>query len=443
MTNTHEIANVLLSEGISPSQPIYLATGLSKEELAEWREASTLPSATSSFFNVYTLVTREMVLDSSEEHLAQSQQGFWSAVSFLLGLDASVFIGNSASTFSQLLMERRQWKDRPSISYSGDHFRYWKPAAPARIFSYPIKWIFCAQPQKASAHALNMAKVALRSARSKTSLVPVGVTTVAPDSAFAVSLVSLGARLIYHTPSWGPHVRSVVKKLNNTAGRFKKKRRSHLLSDPEAMIGTFLRIDLPILGILDSFVLFADIDIIFQKDVTWEKLLGDVEATRKVPLKFAPPGQEGVPELFSMSAEIEQVNEPAEYNAGVMLLNMEGMRRVYRGFLDFILSSDDITWELGPGDQGAFKTFFRKENKPLASFLPTIFNWKAYWPPNPEAVLVHFHGPKCETDIVPYLETGVATFKLFRGLLKRCVEKGNCRALCEQYESYLTNWTLH
>lgn len=119
--------------------------------------------------------------------------------------------------------------------------------------------------------------------------------------------------------------------------------------------------------------------------------------------------------------------------------NMRNLRDVYMPFLEFILSSAYITWELGPGDQGAFRTFFKADadNTFLAGFLPFTLNWKSYWPINSDALIVHFHGPKCESDILPFLEDRSVKFDLFRGILDKCLGEGGCKTTCAEFLRYL------
>ena len=344
MNNTFQIANVLLSEGIDPTVPLYLATGFSAEGLATFRALSRARFATDSLFGVYTLVTADMV--AKWDHTAMpsapiSATTFWTAVNFLVGQDSQIFIGNSASHFSALLMiARRQLGRKPSLHYNGGNVplqdsRQLSPKKDLAVqtFRVPIKWVFCAQPNATSREAthtfMNMTKVAVKSALEKTSLVPVGMTTADPRSEFARFLVSLGVRVIYHTPSWAQHIASMVSRWEGEKEslRFAHSKRSHLLYNAEAMIGTFLRIDVPILGILDEFVLYTDTDVLFMGDVEWKSIL------RKRYQRFvnrndfargvqhlANPGEIGVPRYFSMSSEFSRDTTAMDYNAGIMLL---------------------------------------------------------------------------------------------------------------------------
>ena len=89
MNNTFQIGDVLISEKISPSLPVYLATGLSAEELGELK---TTPSM-QNFFSTYTVVTKEMLGVKPDAQMRE----FWAAVDFALSEDADWFVGNSIS----------------------------------------------------------------------------------------------------------------------------------------------------------------------------------------------------------------------------------------------------------------------------------------------------------------------------------------------------------
>eukprot|EP00435_Cladocopium_sp_Y103_P006435 s5672_g2.t1 len=344
LNNTLQVANVLLSEGIDPTVPLYLATGLSTEGLATFRALNGARFATDSLFGLYTIVTADMVAswDHTAVPSALSATTFWTAVNFVVGQDGQMFIGNSVSHFSALLMIARRRGRKLSLHYNGGNvpLQDSKQLSPKKdlavqTFRTPIKWVFCAQPNATSRQAthtfMNMTKVAVKSALEKTSLVPVGVTTADPRSDFAKFLVSLGVRVIYHTPSWAQHIASMVSrwKGEKESSRFARGKRSHLLYNAEAMIGTFLRIDVPILGILDEFVLYTDTDVLFMGDVEWKSILrkryqrfvNSNDFARGVQ-RLANPGEIGVPRYFSMSSEFSRDTTAMDYNAGIMLLKL-------------------------------------------------------------------------------------------------------------------------
>ena len=465
MNNTFEVANVLLFEGITPSIPLYLATGLNGDQLASWRSASTLPFATQSLFKVYTLVTQEMlseVIFNKWNPDCRHHKMFWPAISFLLGMEAAAFIGNSVSTFSGLLLQRRARNKQRSIYYNGGgvwlqetgQLKAKQRLAPRTLRSR-IKWIFCIHPEKGDPRDVESprfkaAKVAIKSALSKTTLVPVGVTTADPRSKFAATLLAMGTRLIYHIPRWGSQIKSM--KVKNE--RDKNSRTKMSSSEFVETVGRLLYLDIPILGIPDSFVFYTEVDVLFQNDVSWARLLGEqVDKFKRGndfsigQQLFTGPGKQGLPEFFSMSAGTKQVRRTQD--SGVMLLNLLSLRSAYPAFARFILSnvsqsmladSADQTGETG-GASDAYQIFFQSNGKSLAAFLPLEFSWKPYWPKDPTVSVVHFLGPKCESDILPYINHRRVQVPLFKSLLQLCDQEANCRELCDEYTRQL-RWKL-
>ena len=155
MNNTLEIANVLLSEGVSPSVPLYVATGLSKSQLKYWRRSGS--SSTGTYFKAYTILTRDMLSEKMSHWAPASRRHgmFWPAISFLLSIHSEVFVGNSVSTFSAFVMQKRLQFRRQSIAYNGGltPLQASKRLAPKvklrlQTFRKPIKWVFCIHPRK-------------------------------------------------------------------------------------------------------------------------------------------------------------------------------------------------------------------------------------------------------------------------------------------------------
>ncbi len=119
---------------------------------------------------------------------------------------------------------------------------------------------------------------------------------------------------------------------------------------------------------------------------------------------------------------------------------MLSLRSAYPAFVRFILSSVSQSMLADSADQtgfggasDAYQSFFQSNGRSLAAFLPFEFSWKPYWPKNPEVSVVHFLGPACERDILPYLSDRRVQFPLFKSLLQRCDQEGNCRELCDEY----------
>ncbi len=69
--------------------------------------------------------------------------------------------------------------------------------------------------------------------------------------------------MIFAEPKWSERLVEGLKKADNKA-------HSHLYADPQMQIGTWQRIDIPILPELSEweYVLFTDADVYFRKPIT-------------------------------------------------------------------------------------------------------------------------------------------------------------------------------
>lgn len=249
MNNTFHIGNVLRSEGISPALPVYLATGLSEREIQNLRDLPSLQS----FLNIYTVVTKGMLGLPVD---VGNKREYWAAVDYMFSQNADWFVGNSISTFSALTMEVRSRQKMPVLPYNGgtmaledmncirsNTLTVIPPMRPG------IKWLFTL-PRNIEQNDLvyNMTMVAVKSAAAKTGLIPVCVTAEDPNSTVLVKLVSMGVRVIYHRPAWLESAERYLQQKNVT------------LTQLDALLAQWLRIDIPILGVLDEFVLYTDLD---------------------------------------------------------------------------------------------------------------------------------------------------------------------------------------
>lgn len=129
--------------------------------------------------------------------------------------------------------------------------------------------------------------------------------------------------------------------------------------------GTFLRIDIPDLVPDDEFVLYTDCDVIFTRQPNF---IG-----RK-------------PEFFAAAPQSNPLDY-ADMNAGVMLMNVPGMRAELGNFRSYITTNFASFQSY---DQTAYLQFY----KDRYMLLPPEANWKPYWGVNDEADIIHFHGPK-------------------------------------------------
>ena len=121
--------------------------------------------------------------------------------------------------------------------------------------------------------------------------------------------------MIHAEPKWTDKLIEGMKKGDNLAF-------SHLYADPKMQIGTWQRIDIPILPELSEweYVLFTDSDVYFRKPLTLDS--------------FAQP----LPETIGMATEMADM---FPYNAGIMLMHMPPLRATYNSFIDFIFQNQN------------------------------------------------------------------------------------------------------
>jgi len=182
-------------------------------------------------------------------------------------------------------------------------------------------------------------RVAVLSALERTSLTPVCIFT-GPPNGLSDWLQSKGVRIIFHTPAWADRLLEVQK---GRAAELDHARSSPLYASPGSMLATWVRLDLATLGFVDRYVLYADVDVIFLRDVS--------------VLDFGLP----LPAYFTMGTEadggvFELGNGVRVGNAGVMLLHIDGLRRTHDKFITWVFSQNNIKRGLhfqrfGPGDQ--------------------------------------------------------------------------------------------
>jgi len=184
-------------------------------------------------------------------------------------------------------------------------------------------------------------------------------------------------------------------------------------------VATYLRIDLAILGFLDEYVLYADVDIIFLGDLTLEDFGDELPA-------FFTMGTEATGHMDELrddgwgSLHKKTGKKVKLGNAGVLLVNVEGMRRTHQSFVDWLFSEESIKTGLhfgvyGPQDQGALNKFYQGR---FHVVVWPLFNWKPYWGYCPAAKIVHFHGPK-PNQYWAFIRHGTGP-KMMKDLLAKC-----------------------
>lgn len=131
--------------------------------------------------------------------------------------------------------------------------------------------------------------------------------------------------------------------------------------------GHWLRIDLPILETEEDLVLYTDTDVVFLKE------LEEIPST----------------ELIAAAPEFK-IDDYSKFNSGVMLMNLRNLRKVHGEFIESIKERLHNDFRYPAHDQESYNRFFRDKY----THMSPIYNWKVYWGVNPEAVILHLHGPK-------------------------------------------------
>ena len=204
--------------------------------------------------------------------------------------------------------------------------------------------------------------VAVHTARKFTSLVPHCVYD-GKENDFTAWLTKNGVRIVQH--------RSFIREQLTDLGR--RKNNPHLAA---GLAGAFARVELPDLVVNlgnPSRALYTDCDIFFAGEVVPE-----LETSRC--------------EYFAVAPETDKENYVA-MNTGVMLMNMERLRESLPDLRKYILKNLDEL-EKESWDEAAYRWFYRDEKGPMWDRLRPELNWKPYWGENPEAKIIHFHGPK-------------------------------------------------
>jgi hypothetical protein len=239
----------------------------------------------------------------------------------------------------------------------------------------------------------DMVKVAVRSARRHTRLEPVLLFDGAPN-ALTAWCEAAGATVL--PARW--RLLDDYRRVAQATGR-------RQLWDYAA--GIFLRTELPRLcaerGWDDEAVLYTDCDVMFTGDP--EPLL---------------PGLAG---RFFAAAPEEDPADSMAINSGVMLLNLPALRQVEPAFIEFIRRHLTECAELT--DQWAYRSFFRRG----WGELPAVLNWKPYWGENPDARIVHFHGPK------PFLRAAIADGTA--APVQRELARGAFDGYCSRWDTFL------
>jgi len=194
-------------------------------------------------------------------------------------------------------------------------------------------------------------RVAVRSARQNTSLVPHMLYDGA-ENEFIKEISDAGVRVIRHRVSFYDRLQQVSKT-----------RPGYLA----IASGAFLRVEIPLIETQSEFALYTDCDVMFGQSLN----LRDIK-----------------PANFAAAPQFSQTDYDNDMNTGVMVMNIASLRQSLPEFTHFIHENLNAGW---PGcDQEHYRRFYKGQY----SSLPTTLNWKPYWGINEDAGIVHWHGPK-------------------------------------------------
>ena len=132
-------------------------------------------------------------------------------------------------------------------------------------------------------------------------------------------------------------------------------------------MGHWLRTEICQIEKEDEYVLYTDCDVVFLDHP-------NISSAR--------------PDIFASAPEFK-TDSWNYFNSGVMIMNVEALRRSYG---EFLFAMKDLIREKGNSvrDQYGFNRFYKGQ----WDRLDLSMNWKPYWGDNPEAKILHFHGPK-------------------------------------------------
>ncbi|EFN52174.1 expressed protein [Chlorella variabilis] len=331
-------------------------------------------------------------------------------VDYYLALGCQQFVGNSVSVFSALLIMERWHAGRFATYYNGGNI-------PLEAFMplYQMPWVFTYNDWSAGTEYDYMVKAAVTSGIEVARMKPYCMYSGSTSAEMYQWFLSKGVTIIQHEPAWRD---ALIKE----GARHKEQNlvHSHLYKTGGTLVGTFQRIDIPILRQFDqyNYVLFTDCDVYFRQQM---KLVD-----------WGTP----LPEAVGMGYEGQDV---FPYNAGIMLMNMPFMRKTNKKFLNWIVSQRNGLYYpgkwYGPLDQGAFNQFYEKEirGKPISK----NFNAMMFHQFRPDARIVHMNGPK-PNHYLQWLTSGKCAF---RDMCELGVNNGACEYAME-YTRFAPGWDV-
>jgi len=237
-----------------------------------------------------------------------------------------------------------------------------------------MKWFFCwcQETEFRTDHGWpDLIRAAVESARQNTNLEPHFIYDGEP-SELTNELQQIGVTVHFHRLSFADAIEAHS-------------------SDPgyrAVARGAFLRFDIPLFTD-DLFVLYTDADVIFRPAFSMRGYCPDF-------LAAAPQFNHGA---------------MRDLNSGVMILNVLAWRDRRSELLGFTRRNLNVGF-----DQEILREFVGTDYL----LLPDRFNWKPYWGIDPDAAIVHWHGPKPETVALWLADRSHKTHAGWLPLLEGC-----------------------
>nr|WP_321984897.1 glycosyltransferase [uncultured Lichenicoccus sp.] len=231
-----------------------------------------------------------------------------------------------------------------------------------------MKWYFCVTADTLTANIEqdfpDMIRVAVASAFANTDLQPHMVFD-GEECGFTREMAAAGVKVIFRRLSFYAELRYAQRRLL-----------PYLTQWMTTAAGAFMRLDIPRIEFEDEFVLYTDCDVVF---------LQNPDLGRFRPTTFAAASQF---DLYGHDFRDAGKQNYAELNSGVMLMNVDRMRRDLPALIDLTC---DMLHTFRGYDQSALEQFYMGQWTPLSP----KYNWKPYWAGiDPYARIIHFHGPK-------------------------------------------------
>ena len=247
-------------------------------------------------------------------------------------------------------------------------------------------------------------KAMINSAKKNTKLKSIFIYDGKPNS-LTKWLVKQDVEIVYHRSSIADFL--IESKVND---------KDNLLKDynPDVALGTFLRIDIPIimdkLKLTDEVVLYTDCDVLFNMGLENDT----------IDLKGRP---------LCVCRETNYSAENPYYNTGVMFINIPVFRKSTKDFVKFIKESVKYH-KFQDYDQMAICMYYHGRIMDLTPY----YNWRTFHGINKEARIIHYHGIKID-EMKACVETGKHPIADLQGLYEH--NRESVKYYYELFQTYI------